>query len=415
MKILFLSNFYPPYKIGGYELLCQEVVEALKDRGHSSVVLTSTLGVKSKISEGNIHRFLTLESDLDYYRFKQALAYPHAKKQNIEHMRQLVSEFQPDIIFVWGMWSLSKEVATEAEKLCKSRVVYYLANPWPIEANLHQAYWDMPARKSHRRLLKQMIRIPARIWLGAEWKKPHLRFQFAPCCSKALRDQLVSKGVPIDKAPIIYEGINLFKYSLFERLRDHPDQNGKLSILYVGILAPHKGVHTAIEAIAHLSQFEQQKVTLTILGTGHPDYETMLHNLVDTHHLQQIVKFHNPIPRSDLPEYLSRFDILVLPSIWEEPLALIMQEGLASGMVVIGSSTGGTKEIITDCQNGFLFPPSDFQELAKKIELLLANPSMIREISEKGKQTAFEKFNFVRMVDEMEELLVKVSQINPND
>ena len=50
---------------------------------------------------------------------------------------------------------------------------------------------------------------------------------------------------------------------------------------------------------------------------------------------------------------------LLLPSIWEEPLARIMQEGLAAGMVVIGAATGGTKEIIVHGENGLLFPAAD--------------------------------------------------------
>jgi glycogen synthase len=42
MRVLVLSNFYPPHFIGGYELGCRDVVEGLKARGHDVRVLTST-------------------------------------------------------------------------------------------------------------------------------------------------------------------------------------------------------------------------------------------------------------------------------------------------------------------------------------------------------------------------------------
>jgi len=413
MKLLFLSNFYPPHKIGGYEMLCQEVLEALRVRGHSATVLTSTYGVESEVSEDFVHRQLALESDLQYYQIKHAWTYPLNKRQNTRHLRHMVSTFQPDIIFIWGMWGLSKQLAAESENLLKSRVVYYLANPWPIEANLHKAYWDNPAKKSYRRLLKRLIRIPARLWLHAEWEPVALHFQYAPCCSEALRNQLISAGVPLKDAPIIYEGINLAKYSTFGKQRHNPGEGGKLSLLYVGILAPHKGVHTAIEAITHLKPSDRQRVDLTILGTGHPDYEALLHNMVNAHNLNQCVKFQSPIPRSELPEYLSGFNVLLLPSTWEEPLALIMQEGLASGMVVVGSATGGTKEIIKDGQNGFLFAAQDSSGLAHKIEQLIADPSLIDRVAEKGQQTAFEKFDLTRMVDDLERLLLNVCKAAP--
>ncbi|NLT73864.1 MAG: glycosyltransferase family 4 protein, partial [Chloroflexi bacterium] len=45
MRILFLTNYYPPYEVGGYEQLCRDMVVALSARGHVCEVLTSTSGV----------------------------------------------------------------------------------------------------------------------------------------------------------------------------------------------------------------------------------------------------------------------------------------------------------------------------------------------------------------------------------
>ena len=58
MKILVVTNFYPPHYVGGYELGCRDVVEGLRQRGHKVDVLTSTWGVDRPLQEGGVHRWL---------------------------------------------------------------------------------------------------------------------------------------------------------------------------------------------------------------------------------------------------------------------------------------------------------------------------------------------------------------------
>ena len=410
MKILFLSNMYPPHVIGGYEALCQEVVEGLVKRGHQVSVLTSTHGCDREFSNDNIHRLLSLEGDLQFYKVKDAWSYPKRKQRNLEHLRHLISAEKPDIVFVWGMWNLSKSLTWEAENLMGPRVVYYLANPWPIEANMHQQFWDAPATSIVKSIAKKLIRVPARVVLQDEWKKVPLRFEYSPCCSAAQRDQLLDAGVPLKDAPVIYEGVDLTNYLAQADKRTFELKEGILSLVFVGILAEHKGVHTIIEALNQLSAEERKRVRLTILGKGHSQYEERLRSLVSQHQLSDMVTFHAPIPRSELPEFLGMFDALILPSIWAEPLARIMQEGLACGMAVIGSANGGTAETIVHGENGLLFEPGDGMDLAKQIQSLLNEPSLLCALATGGRKTAEERFDINTMVSELETYLMKVDE-----
>ncbi|HAV76801.1 MAG TPA: hypothetical protein DCX53_05535 [Anaerolineae bacterium] len=408
MKILFLSNMYPPHVIGGYEALCEEAADGLEKRGHQVTVLTSTYGYQDEIVEGNIYRLLSLEGDLQFYRMKDAWKYPSRKKQNLVHLRRLISTEKPDVVFIWGMWNLSRSLAWEAERLMGSRVVYYLANPWPIEANIHQAFWDAPATTFVKRLAKRLMRIPIRVILRKEWEKVPLNFEHAPSCSAAQRDQLLKAGVPLQDAPVIYEGIDLRNYLIQAAKRTYDNRDDILSLVFVGILAEHKGVHTTIEALNQLSAEERQRVRLTILGKGHSQYEQRLWTLVSECQLSDVVTFHAPIPRSELPEFLGRFDALLLPSIWAEPLARVMQEGLASGMVVVGSSNGGTAETISHGENGLLFEAGDAAGLAAQIKRLMNNPSLRQDLAKNGRRTAEERFDINKMVSEIETYLKDV-------
>jgi glycosyltransferase involved in cell wall biosynthesis len=443
MNILVLTNFYPPHHIGGYGMLCLEVVNGLRERGHTVTVLGGKHGVTEDTVEGHVHRRLTLESDLYYYRPRSALRYPFVKEENFAILREFVYTFQPDLIFIWGMWALSKEVAKLAEALRPGRVAYYLANPWPIDPNLHQSYWDSPATTPLRRLAKQGMRLPARLWLHKEWEKTPLAFDHALCCSIALRDQLINAATPLKRAPVIYEGIDLAPYLAqipLQQFRQPGARNGytndngssqvngngksnsklgslpaeqkeesSFALLFVGTLGEHKGVHTTIEAMALLSPTERQRFHLTILGSGHPHYEARLHKLVQEHRLEKSVSFHQPIPRHELPDFLGNYQVLLLPSIWEEPLARIMQEGMASGMVVIGAATGGTKEIIRHQENGLLFPAADAVALALCLRTLLMDSTSALRLATAGRQTAVEMFALPRMVDEIERYLVEMN------
>ncbi len=446
MKILILSNFYPPHHIGGYGMLCLEVVNGLRDRGHQVTVLTGTHGVPAPVREGHIHRLLTLESDLYYYRPQSALTYPSVKGQNLATLRRLVREEEPDLIFIWGMWALTKELAGAAEQLLPERVVYYLANPWPIDPNLHKSYWDAPANSALHTLAKRLVRLPVRLWLREEWQPFNLQYEHVLCCSAAQRDQMLNAQVPLKHAPVVYEGIELAPYVAQHALRQATKQklrsaamsngiahnaaerNGALAtqkaaavdscagqttlpalrLLFVGTLAEHKGVHTTIEALGALSVAERAAVHLTILGSGHPHYEERLRKLTKSNGVEDIVTFHTPIPRAELPQFLGEYDVLLLPSIWEEPLARIMQEGLASGIVVVGAATGGTAEVIRHNETGLLFPAADAGALATQISRLLADPDLCQRLAVAGQQSAIELFALPRMVDDIETYLVGI-------
>lgn len=406
VKVLVISNFYPPYKIGGYELLCQQVMQELAGRGYQYRVLTSTYGIAKPMVEGEVYRLLTLENDLHFYSLGKLWKYPFQKKQNARITRAMILDYQPDLVFLWGLWALSKNVAVEAERLMGGRVVYYFANPWPIQESLHRAYWDADARQPWRSGVKRVLGWLVKLALKEEWSSADLKYTYAPICSEALKSQLLSAGIPLGNAPVIYEGISLPPYlaqasqRCFNDTLEHP-----LRLLYVGILAPHKGVHTAIEALAALEPTLRQRARLTILGAGHPAYEAQLKDLVRRFQLEEIVDFRAPIPREALPGFLGEHDVLVLPSIWEEPLALIMQEGLAAGLVVVGSATGGTKEIIRHDQNGLLFEAGDVNGLSQQLGRLIVEPELRKRLSEQGVITAREKFDLHRMVTDLDGIL----------
>jgi glycosyltransferase involved in cell wall biosynthesis len=234
--------------------------------------------------------------------------------------------------------------------------------------------------------------------------QPALKLEQVICVSARVRDLLVEAGLPIQHAHIIHGGTDIER---FPGVRRQDDLSGNLKLLYAGQLVRHKGVHTAIEAMAKLvNERSINQITLTLVGSGHPDYEAHLRDLVARGRLHDIVTFQEPVSKDKMPAILQQFDVLIFPSIYEEPLARMTQEAMASGLVVVGTTTGGTLEILRDGETGLTFAPEDADGLAKQVARLITDPDLRCRLAQAGRQTVLENFTLDKMVKEIEAYLV---------
>jgi glycosyltransferase involved in cell wall biosynthesis len=171
-----------------------------------------------------------------------------------------------------------------------------------------------------------------------------------------------------------------------------------LRLLYLGRLEPIKGVHTVVQAMLRLDA----SVSLDILGAGDPDYTAALQATVAQTGLEGRVHFLGAAKRSEVPEVLAQHDVLLFPSQWNEPFARSVLEGMAAGLVVVGTATGGTGEILVEGETGLRFTAGDDLQLAAQIERLVADPELRRRLALAGRQTVGQYYTLGRMVDELE-------------
>ncbi len=413
MKLLFVSNFYPPYHLGGTEHLCHEVATRLIARGHTVEVLTSSFRAPSELNEPGIQRRLRLQSDIHYYRPQQVLHYFPDRHANLKIVRETLAEVQPDVVVMWGMWNLSWTVAAEAERIMGSKVAYYLAGAWPTDLTPHESYWTGRGRFFWGRAFLRLGRPLVALALRYEWHPCKLRFQNSAVCSISVEKEMRRAGIGPDRYRLIYHGIDADAYRAASLDRPRSSVDGKLRVVFVGSVLPEKGVHTAVEAMACLARrADESQITLDILGAGHPQYENRLHRMVDENHLATRVTFHRPIPRTELPAFLAGFDALVLPSTWEEHLALISEEAMAAGLVLVGTLTGGTPEILVDGVNGLAFGRENAEELADQLVRLARNVALRQRLSEAAWQTIQERFTTERMMENLEHFFTEVANQN---
>lgn len=133
-------------------------------------------------------------------------------------------------------------------------------------------------------------------------------------------------------------------------------------LAFVGRLVSEKGIDTFIEAATTLGR----PIALEVVGEG-----PLLDRLRATSPAN--VTFHGFLPPAAVRDVLVRSSALVVPSLWEEPLGLVVLEAMACGVPVIGTSVGGIPEMIRSGRNGILIEPDDVPALAGAIDRIVAD------------------------------------------
>ena len=113
--------------------------------------------------------------------------------------------------------------------------------------------------------------------------------------------------------------------------------------------------------------------------------------------------------RTEARELLSLFDIFVLPSLWEG-LPLVLLEAAAMGKPIVATGIDGVREVIRDGETGLLVPPANPGRLAEAILRLLQDKALARKLGENARATIPPSFTLSKMVEETEQLYLRLFQ-----
>ncbi len=412
MRILFINNYFSPCEYGwGYRQLCEEVIDGLVARGHQISVLTSTELHGAEIKRPfPVHRLLQIEPDWDNGRSAAAQFFfgrRQREQEAIDHLQKLVDEFRPDLIFAWHTIGIPRIVLQEAQRLMNGRIAFYFADYQPEIADEYIAYWQGVPNNRLARVIKQPVATMALNMLTKEGKPIQIDYENVACVSGYVRDRLVSKNLVSEQAIVIHNGVDLEQFERVNgRLNLNHSTNQEIACLVAGRLDAVKGVHTVIEGLGRLTQKQpHHKLRLTILGDGPAEYIQLLHQKTADYQLESIIQFKSSVSRSEMPNILNQHDILILASEYDEPLARASQEAMAMGLMVIGTTTGGSGELLIHEQTGLAFDAGDANSLMAQFERILDQPELLPQLAQAGYRVMLEHFNMVRMVDEVETYL----------
>lgn len=208
------------------------------------------------------------------------------------------------------------------------------------------------------------------------WKKS----DFTVANSQGLKE-LSLRSKPNKEIKVIYNGIDTEQF-----YPDYVKRSGSEFIITSGAsrVTHRKGLNYLIEAVAELLP-HYPRLRLKIIGEGNTKKE--LENLVKKSKIEKNVDFVGRIPHEKTPAYYQEANLFVLPSI-NEGMSNAILEALASGLPILATDTGGSKELVRDGINGFIIRMKDAADIAEKIKKIIANAELRASMSQASRQLA---------------------------
>jgi glycosyltransferase involved in cell wall biosynthesis len=139
-----------------------------------------------------------------------------------------------------------------------------------------------------------------------------------------------------------------------------------------------------------------------VIGDDQPEYAKVCRKVAQKLGVLDQVRFLGKKKSGEMLELLSRSgQVLVVPSMWDEPFSIVVLEGMGVGLPVVASNTGGTGEAIVDGETGFLFPRGNDRELAAVLDRLDADRPLCRQVGARARKLVLQRFTMEAMVDQI--------------
>lgn len=397
MKILVLTDHYPPFHTGGYDVACEATTEGLRALGHDILVLTSRFGVGRGERNGHVLRTLHRPQDS-----ASMLTWARWERHDHRTLQRVLRTWRPDLVSAWKLYQLFPSLLHPLA-MAGLPVVFNLHDLWLpalcAESERMCRQWAQPGSTLVKSAIKSPVRGLTQLGLRNALDRPvavdDVPRQHAIYCSAFRQRQHHEAGLPFVHEDVIYNGIDCKRFS-GESLPD-----GAVRALFVGRLVEEKGVHTAIEALGILAARNTQDVRLTILGIpSYPShYEQRLRHHVATLGLSRSVRFVASVSGEEMPDVYRQHNVLVFPSIGPEGFPMAVLEAAACGLAIVGTQTGGTGEFLVDGETGLVFAPNQAAALADHLHRLGRDPGLRQRLAlcaQRRVRNAFEISGAVR-------------------
>lgn len=181
-------------------------------------------------------------------------------------------------------------------------------------------------------------------------------------------------------------------YSLYPSLR------GKLVILYVGQIAPHKNLAMLIEALSIIRDKVRDAVLMVVGSKSYRNYYEELLKLVEDRGLCEAVIFTDVIPWDDLPDYYAACDLYATCSVWE---GFLRGEAYALAKPMVAYDVTAHSESIIHGKTGLLVKEITAEAFADAVASLLGDTVKLKRTGENG-------FNWARENLDMDIIAVRL-------
>ncbi|MFV8827460.1 glycosyltransferase family 4 protein [Alkalihalobacterium sp. APHAB7] len=216
------------------------------------------------------------------------------------------------------------------------------------------------------------------------------------------------------KLKTIYSGVDIERFAhphsdqarkMRKQIRQEHNLENKKIILFTGRLSANKGADILVKAMPKLAE-KHPDIALVIVGSKWfsqddiTDYVAYVRALANRLPIPVITT--GFVAPDQIQYWFAAADIFVCPSQWQEPLARVHYEAMASGRPIVTTARGGNPEVIEEKENGIVIQnPEDPQEFADQISFLLSSPNSAKKMGEYGRSLAEKNYTWSRVADDI--------------
>ncbi len=374
MRILTVTNYYPPYFIGGYEVACKETMDFLKSKGHEVIVLTSNY-IQDNDEDNYVLRTMKL---IDYNKTSK-IQKEITEYKNYKTLSNTLKVIKPDLVYFWSLRGVGINIikAVEEQKIAK---VFEIGDFW--------MYGYM--QPSIKKTIKSLI--------------PFLNYkdiQISPaiCVSQWLKKEMHE----------VYNSQTTYMYPNATYIPHNIQQsNKKIKFIFSGRIDKEKGLDIAIKALVQFAyKYPKSNFTFDIYGNGNEAYMKECKKLAEPIKVQ--TTFIGKVQSKK--QIYGGASILLMPTRMREPFGLVIIEAMAHKCAVIATNAYGPAEIINDGENGLLFDIHSLNDLFLKIEKLYFDSQLLKEIQENAYKHVSKNYSLVNVKSKVENLLQDIAGV----
>ena len=218
-------------------------------------------------------------------------------------------------------------------------------------------------------------------------------------------------------------------------------ENNTKRLLFVGRVSPEKGVHVLLDAFQQVVK-RLPDAELDVIGpVGSAPFEFVIPlsddskvsnlasfygrniRLQGTHYLSHLraklgsdaakrVFFYGSVPHARLVDFYRKADVLVFPSVWNEPFGMPLIEAMASEVPTVATRGGGVTEIVDEGKTGLLVERGNAAVLAEAICYLLENNSLRKSMGKAGRKRVLELFSWNELARNLSNIYHRLCESN---
>lgn len=443
MRILVISNLFPPAFLGGYEIGAAWVCEELNRLGHQVMIWTGNCAVDGRqtgyrlLPQPRNDQYQWLPSgptiygidvlggllmsgyDQTYDPVRQLLhdfirSYPELREQR----RRIIEEFAPEQVLIFNPACILDPVFAEIAclpSLASVPRVVLISDDWPLnwQSNhplvfLWREWHSAKLRASGHPNEHDGLLADLGDWISSSgifgfsvspdythacFTSAHLRDKCRPAILHGVPNYVVHWGLP---------GVST--YPLHQPSKDI---TRPLRLVFCGQVQPHKGLIRVLQAL----QFTQRACSLLVVGDDTTDYGRFCNAYVTEKGLNGRVEFTGKLSADQVAPLLAKHsDVLLLPSLaggengFEEPFSIVLLQGMAMGLAVVASRSGGSVEAFIEHESGCFIDPDQPFELARLVDELDADRQLSHRLGQAARLRVETKFTIETMVQRLLEI-----------